>query len=80
MIDTITATKAKNNFGELIRRVYTTGEPVIVEKDGIAVVVVIPRVQFHGDQKSLTYRISAEPASSSDTVSIQEKRSKSKMS
>lgn len=42
MQTTVPATKAKNNFGELIRRVYTTGERVIVEKDGIPVVVIGP--------------------------------------
>lgn len=42
MQTTIPATRAKNNFGELIRRVYTTGERVVVEKDGIPVVVVAP--------------------------------------
>lgn len=42
MESTIPATKAKNNFGELIRRVYTTGERVIVEKDGIPVVIIGP--------------------------------------
>lgn len=42
MNDRITATKAKNNFGELIRQVYTTGDPVIVEKDGIPIVIIGP--------------------------------------
>ena len=40
MLTTIPATRAKNNFGELIRRVYTTGDRVIVEKDGIPVVLI----------------------------------------
>lgn len=39
---TIPATRAKNNFGELIRRVYTTGDHVIVEKDGMPVVIISP--------------------------------------
>lgn len=42
MLDTVTATKAKNNFGELIRHVYTTSKRVIVEKDGIPIVVIGP--------------------------------------
>lgn len=42
MQTTIPATRAKNNFGELIRRVYTTGDRVIVEKDGIPVVIIGP--------------------------------------
>lgn len=46
MLKTTTATKAKNNFGALIRRVYTTGDPVVVEKSGIPLVVVISMVDF----------------------------------
>lgn len=42
MIRTITATRAKNRFGELIKRVYTSGEHVIVEKDGLPVVMISP--------------------------------------
>jgi prevent-host-death family protein len=42
MIRTITATQAKNKFGELIKRVYTSGERVIVEKDGLPVVIISP--------------------------------------
>lgn len=42
MVHSIPATKAKNNFGELIKRIHTTGERVIVEKSGIPVVAIIP--------------------------------------
>jgi prevent-host-death family protein len=42
MDKTLAATKAKNNFGELLRHVYTTGNRVIVEKDGIPVVIISP--------------------------------------
>lgn len=42
MLNSIPATKAKNNFGELIKRVYTSGERVIVEKDGLPVVIISP--------------------------------------
>lgn len=42
MIRTITATRAKNRFGELVKRVYTSGERVIVEKDGLPVVIISP--------------------------------------
>ena len=47
MQKSITATRAKNNFGELIRRVYTTGEQVIVEKDGLPVVMISPIYEPH---------------------------------
>jgi len=42
MHPTIPDTKAKNNFGELIRRMCTTGDQVVVEKDGIPVVLPSP--------------------------------------
>ncbi len=39
---TIPATRAKNNFGEVIREVYCSGVGVIVEKSGIPVVAIVP--------------------------------------
>jgi len=42
MYDTIPATKAKNNFGELLKHVYRSGEPVVIVKDGLPVVVISP--------------------------------------
>lgn len=42
MIRHVTATRAKNNFGELIKRIYTRRECVIVEKGGIPVVAIVP--------------------------------------
>jgi prevent-host-death family protein len=46
MFHTITATKAKNNFGEVIKQVYAAGEQIIVEKSGIPVVVIIPITDY----------------------------------
>lgn len=37
----LSATQARIHFGEVIRRAYTEGEPVIVEKDGIPMVVIL---------------------------------------
>ena len=52
MQTTIPATKAKNNFGKAYCRVYTTGDRVVVEKDGIPVVIIVPI--YNSDwQKSL---------------------------
>ncbi len=38
----ISATEAKNRFGEVIRRVYRDGETFIVERDGLPVVMIVP--------------------------------------
>jgi len=39
--NTISATQARIHFGEVIRRAYIGQEPVVVEKDGIPVVVIL---------------------------------------
>ncbi len=41
MLKTIPATHAKNNFGDVIRRVYEHDEIQVVEKDGVPVVGII---------------------------------------
>lgn len=66
MLDTIPATKAKNNFGELIKRVFTSGESVIVAKDGIPVVTISPvaRADLHTPVK----RNETDPAPASHDV------------
>lgn len=38
---TISATRARVHFGEVIKRAYVGQEPVVVEKDGIPVVVIL---------------------------------------
>ncbi len=38
----VTSTEAQTRFGALIRRVYKDGEYLIVERDGLPVVVIIP--------------------------------------
>jgi prevent-host-death family protein len=49
---TITATEAKNRFGEVIRRVYKNGETLIVERSGLPVVVImsVPHYQATSEQ------------------------------
>lgn len=37
----ISATQARVHFGEVIKRAYVGREPVVVEKDGIPIVVVL---------------------------------------
>lgn len=41
MLHTISATDARIRFGEVIRRAYSGQEHLIVEKDGIPVVVIL---------------------------------------
>lgn len=43
---TITATQAQRRFGELIRRVFSGHEQVIVEKDGLPVMAIIPMGEY----------------------------------
>jgi len=45
-VKSITATEARVHFGEVIRRAYTEREPVVVEKDGIPVVVILSIPQY----------------------------------
>lgn len=42
----VTSTEAQTHFGALIRRVYKDGEHLIVERDGLPVVVVLPYADF----------------------------------
>ena len=42
----ITATEARVHFGEVIKRAYTEREAVVVEKDGIPIVVILSFPQY----------------------------------
>jgi prevent-host-death family protein len=41
MGEVVSATEARVHFGELMRRAVQTGEPIIVERDGKPIVVVL---------------------------------------
>lgn len=43
----VTSTEAQTHFGAIIRRVYKNGEHLIVERDGLPVVVIIPVGDYH---------------------------------
>ncbi|MFQ6099878.1 MAG: type II toxin-antitoxin system Phd/YefM family antitoxin [Anaerolineae bacterium] len=43
---TITATEAKNRFGEVIRRVCKGGETLIVERGGLPVMAIVPMQEY----------------------------------
>ncbi|MCI0475607.1 MAG: type II toxin-antitoxin system prevent-host-death family antitoxin, partial [Anaerolineales bacterium] len=42
----VSATEAKNKFGEIIRHAYAADEHLIVEKSGIPVVAIIPMADY----------------------------------
>jgi prevent-host-death family protein len=45
-VRTVSATEAKNKFGEIIKRAYAADEHLIVEKSGIPVVAIIPTADY----------------------------------
>ena len=42
----VSATEAKNKFGEIIKHAYASDEHLIVEKSGIPVVAIIPMADY----------------------------------
>jgi len=42
----VSATEAKNKFGEMIKRAYASDQHLIVEKSGIPVVAIIPMADY----------------------------------
>ncbi len=46
MIKVVTATEAKNRFGAIIRRAYIGEEHLIVQRDGIPVVAIVPMTDY----------------------------------
>jgi len=45
-IRVVTATEAKNRFGDIIRRAYIGEEHLIVQRDGIPVVAIVPMTDY----------------------------------
>ncbi|MDL1897346.1 type II toxin-antitoxin system Phd/YefM family antitoxin [Anaerolineae bacterium CFX7] len=45
-IGIVQATRAKNNFGEVIKRVYENDEPQIIERAGMPVVAIVSISDF----------------------------------
>jgi prevent-host-death family protein len=48
MVKTVTATEAKNRFGEIIKGAYLNDEHLIVKRDGIPVVAIISIKDYNG--------------------------------
>ncbi len=45
-METLSATEARVHFGQLLRRVRTTGQPVLVERGGAPQVVVLSVAEY----------------------------------
>jgi prevent-host-death family protein len=46
VVRVVTATEAKNRFGDLIRGAYLREEHLIVKRDGIPVVAIVPMTDY----------------------------------
>ena len=46
LVRVVTATEAKNRFGELIKSAYLRQEHLIVKRDGIPVVAIVPIADY----------------------------------
>jgi prevent-host-death family protein len=46
MVKTIPATQARNQFGEVLKRVYRDGEQLIIEKDGLPVAAILSYLDY----------------------------------
>jgi prevent-host-death family protein len=45
-VKVVNATEAKNRFGEMIKRAYMNEEHLIVKRDGIPVVAIVPMADY----------------------------------
>jgi len=46
VVTVVNATEAKNRFGEIIKRAYMDEEHLIVRRDGIPVVAIVPMADY----------------------------------
>jgi prevent-host-death family protein len=46
MVTVVTATEAKNRFGEIIKRAYLSEEHLIIQRGGIPVVAIVPMADY----------------------------------
>lgn len=58
---TVTATDAKNRFGGVLREVNQTGEPIVVERDGKPVAVILSIEAYKSLQPSKQPILLKEP-------------------
>lgn len=62
---TVSATEARAHFGQVIQNAYESNEHVIVERDGIPVIVMLPISEYHrlikiGHFDRLAYALGSE--------------------
>ena len=62
MVNLVNATEAKNRFGEMIKRAYLQEEHLIVKRDGIPVVAIVPMQDYerYVSQEDMPEEISEE--------------------
>ena len=72
----VTATEAKNRFGELIKAAYLREEHLIVKRDGIPVVAIVPIADYERlvDTEELPTEVAIEV-----NTSIKEERAGSRL-
>ncbi|HIC95737.1 TPA: type II toxin-antitoxin system Phd/YefM family antitoxin [Candidatus Bipolaricaulota bacterium] len=71
---TITATEAKNRFGEVIRRVYKNGETLIVERGGLPVVVIMPIQEYQATREEYFVRFSRQLGQAAERQGLTEEQ------
>jgi prevent-host-death family protein len=52
----IAATEVRRNFGDVIRRVYSGNEHIVVEKDGLPVAVILSLPEYEAIRKEQKLR------------------------
>lgn len=75
-IRVVTATEAKNRFGDLIRGAYLREEHLIVKRDGVPVVAIVPMSDYERlvNAEDLPSAITGEVA-----VSVKEGRARARL-
>ena len=75
-IKVVTATEAKNRFGDLIRGAYLREEHLIVKRDGVPVVAIIPMSDY---ERLVNIEDMPEGIAEEVEVSIHEERARARL-
>ncbi len=76
MIRVVTATEAKNRFGDLIRGAYLREEHLIVKRDGVPVVAIIPMSDY---ERLVHIEDMPEDIAGEVVASVQEERARARL-
>jgi prevent-host-death family protein len=71
---TITATEAKNRFGEVIRRVCKNGETLIVERGGLPVMAMIPMPEYQAAREQYFVSFSRQLGQAAERQALTEEQ------